>query len=37
MPLPILRDATTLTTDQVLEALELGDVVIAYGDARPPP
>ena len=36
VPLPILRDATTLTTDQVLEALELGDVVIAYGDARPP-
>ena len=36
VPLPIIRDATTLTTDQELEALELGDIVIAYGDSQPP-
>jgi hypothetical protein len=36
VPLPIAHDATTLTTDQVLEALELGDIVIAYGDSQPP-
>jgi hypothetical protein len=37
VPLAIARDATKLTTDQVLEALELGDIVIAYGDSKPPP
>ena len=36
VPLAIARDATTLTTDQELEALELGDIVIAYGDSQPP-
>ncbi len=36
VPLAIARDGTTLTTDQVLEALELGDIVIAYGDSQPP-
>ena len=39
VPEPVLRDATTLTNDQLLEALELGDIVIVYGDqpaaARP--
>jgi hypothetical protein len=36
VPLAVLRDASTLSTDQELEALELGDIVIAYGDAQPP-
>jgi hypothetical protein len=36
VPLPIPRDATTLTTDQMLEALELGDIVIAYSGTHPP-
>lgn len=36
VPLPILSDATPLSTDQLLEALELGDIVIAYGEAQPP-
>jgi hypothetical protein len=37
VPLPIEHDATRLNDDQLLEALELGDVVIAYGTPRPPP
>lgn len=36
VPLAVLRDNSALTTDQELEALELGDIVIAYGDAQPP-
>ncbi len=36
VPLAVLRDASTMTTDQELEALELGDIVVAYGDPRPP-
>jgi hypothetical protein len=36
VPEPILRDASHLSSDQELEALELGDVVIAYGQSRPP-
>jgi hypothetical protein len=37
VPLPVERNATRLSDDQLLEALELGDVVIAYGTAQPPP
>jgi hypothetical protein len=36
VPLAVLRDQSSLTSDQELEALELGDIVIAYGDSRPP-
>jgi hypothetical protein len=34
---PVTRDAATLTDDQLLTALELGNVVLAYDAARPPP
>ncbi|HSO99492.1 MAG TPA: DUF3105 domain-containing protein [Solirubrobacteraceae bacterium] len=37
IPLPIGRDETALSDDQLLEALELGDVVLAYGSRRPNP
>jgi uncharacterized protein DUF3105 len=37
IPLPISRDQTALSDDQLLEALELGDVVLAYGSRRPDP
>jgi Protein of unknown function (DUF3105) len=33
----VRRDAIVLTDDQVLHALELGNVVLAYGSAAPPP
>jgi hypothetical protein len=33
----VARDATALSLDQVLHALERGNVVIAYGTAHPPP
>jgi hypothetical protein len=33
---PIARDATELSDDQLLEALQLGNVVFAYGGERPP-
>ncbi len=38
VPLPIRRDGdgTRLSDDQLLHALELGDVVLLYGSARPP-
>ena len=32
---PVTRDRTELTDDQILEALQLGNVVIAY-DGEPP-
>jgi len=32
----VMRDRRELTNDQLLHALELGDVVIAYGPAEPP-
>ncbi len=35
-PVPVTKDATALSDDQLLEALHLGNVVLAYGDARPP-
>ena len=37
VPLPIGRDQIALSNDQLLEALELGDVVLAYGSGRPDP
>jgi hypothetical protein len=36
VPLPIEHDQSRLSDDQLLEALELGDVVIAYGTPHPP-
>jgi hypothetical protein len=37
VPVPVLRDGSHLTNDQLLQALEVGDVVIAYGTRQPPP
>jgi hypothetical protein len=37
LPAVILRDQTELSTDQLLEALQSGDVVIMYGTHTPPP
>jgi uncharacterized protein DUF3105 len=34
---PVTRQETELSDDQVLTALEVGDVVILYGGRRPPP
>jgi hypothetical protein len=36
IPEPVLLDEARLSVDQLLEALELGDVVIFYGTRRPP-
>jgi hypothetical protein len=36
-PAPIRRDRVRLTDDQLLHALELGDVVLLYGTSAPPP
>lgn len=36
VPAPVTHDATPLTDDQLLSALQVGDVVIAYGSRRPP-
>jgi hypothetical protein len=36
VPLAITRNASQINDDQLLEALELGDVVLFYGSARPP-
>jgi hypothetical protein len=37
IPEPVLLDNTELNNDQLLQALELGDVVIMYGQPAPPP
>jgi hypothetical protein len=37
VPLPVNRDDATLNVDQLLQALEVGDVVIMYGTSSPPP
>ncbi len=37
VPVPILRDAAPLGTDQLLQALEAGNIVIMYGTRLPPP
>jgi hypothetical protein len=36
VPAALVHDATRLSDDQLLHALELGDVVLVYGGARPP-
>jgi len=36
VPVPVVHDATRLGDDELLHALELGDVVLVYGGARPP-
>ena len=37
IPVAIAHDDARITDDQLLQALELGDVVIMYGGAQPPP
>jgi hypothetical protein len=37
LPTPITADEAQLNNDQILQALEVGDVVILYGTAAPPP
>jgi hypothetical protein len=37
VPQPVLSDDAQLSDDQLLEALELGDVVVMYGGPAPPP
>jgi len=37
VPAPVRRAETTLSRDQLLHALELGNVVLLYGDSRAPP
>ncbi len=37
LPIPVLHDGVTLNDDQLLQALELGNVVIDYGSRRAPP
>ncbi len=37
VPLPVTRDEATLNVDQLLQALEVGNVVIMYGTGSPPP
>lgn len=37
IPEPVLADAERLSDDQLLQALQTGDVVIVYGSKRPPP
>jgi hypothetical protein len=36
VPVPVLKDHSELSDDQLLEALELGDVVFMYGNPQPP-
>lgn len=36
VPLPIERDGSEINDDQLLQALEAGDVVIMYGSSSPP-
>jgi hypothetical protein len=36
-PEPVTRDRTRLTDDQLIHALELGDVVVLYGTPKPAP
>jgi hypothetical protein len=37
VPEPVLHNESELNDDQLLQALELGDVVIIYGTNKPPP
>ena len=36
-PVNVSRDHTTISDDQLLQALQVGDVVLLYGTRRPPP
>jgi Protein of unknown function (DUF3105) len=36
IPVPLTRDRAALTNDQLLQALETGDVVFLYGSSQPP-
>lgn len=36
VPEPVGQDESTINNDQLLQALELGDVVLMYGGSRPP-
>ena len=36
VPEPIARDGATLNDDQLLQALQLGNVVVVYGSRQPP-
>jgi hypothetical protein len=36
IPEAVLRDRSVLSNDQLLQALEVGDVVFMYGNAQPP-
>ncbi len=36
VPVAVRHDQTTLSTDQLLQALEVGDVVMTYGSPQPP-
>jgi len=36
-PVPVRRDGAPISDDQLLHALELGDVVLLYGTPAPPP
>lgn len=37
VPVPVRRDERKLSADQLLQALEEGNVVVMYGDDHPPP
>jgi hypothetical protein len=37
VPIAITRDESEISDDQLLQALEVGDVVIMYGSSKPPP
>jgi hypothetical protein len=37
VPEPVRHDAAALNNDQLLQALEVGDVVLAYSGNKPPP
>jgi Protein of unknown function (DUF3105) len=37
VPVAVRHDERRLSTDQLLQALELGDVVVMYGGRKPPP
>src|SRR4029077_18079026 len=36
VPVPVTRDGAELSDDQLLQALEVGDVVLMYGSDQPP-
>ena len=37
VPVPVVRDESVLSDDQLLQALEVGNVVLIYGASAPPP